>query len=106
MTLKELTTAVSEFINYDKNNQEIKNINCFDNESIKASCLNKTDVKCNKNLVNYVANNISHNNSNNYNEKIKKEKCVSISKTNIYIRGLGENTSDQDLYEMCSKLVI
>jgi hypothetical protein len=36
---------------------------------------------------------------------VKKEKVVitSISKTNLYIRGLDERTTDQDLYSMCQK---
>ena len=37
----------------------------------------------------------------------KKERMASIqlmtSKTNIYIKGLDENTTDKDLYEMCQK---
>jgi hypothetical protein len=28
---------------------------------------------------------------------------ITTSKTNIYIRGLDENTTDKDLYEMCQK---
>lgn len=36
---------------------------------------------------------------------IKREKCVqtSISKTNLYIRGLEERTTDQDLFELCKR---
>ena len=35
----------------------------------------------------------------------KKEKLFTFtSKTNLYIRGLNENTTDKDLYEMCKKL--
>ena len=34
----------------------------------------------------------------------KKEKLFTFtSKTNLYIRGLNENTTDKDLYEMCKK---
>ncbi|RNA27989.1 RNA-binding single-stranded-interacting 3 [Brachionus plicatilis] len=35
----------------------------------------------------------------------KREKLIptSMSKTNLYIRGLAENTTDDDLYEMCKK---
>lgn len=35
----------------------------------------------------------------------KREKLIptSTSKTNLYIRGLSENTTDEDLYEMCKK---
>lgn len=37
----------------------------------------------------------------------KKEKLFTFtSKTNLYIRGLNENTTDKDLYEMCKKLVL
>ena len=43
--------------------------------------------------------------SDNYYYVNKRNRVVatSISKTNIYIRGLDENTSDQDLYDMCEK---
>ena len=35
----------------------------------------------------------------------RKEKLFSsfTSKTNLYIRGLNEDTTDKDLYEMCKK---
>ena len=35
----------------------------------------------------------------------KREKLIptSTSKTNLYIRGLAENTTDDDLFEMCKK---
>jgi RNA recognition motif-containing protein len=35
----------------------------------------------------------------------KKDKVIptSTSKTNLYIRGLDENTTDKDLYELCKK---
>lgn len=35
----------------------------------------------------------------------KREKLIptSTSKTNLYIRGLAENTTDNDLYKMCQK---
>jgi RNA recognition motif-containing protein len=38
--------------------------------------------------------------------KQSKEKAnisSSISKTNVYIKGLNENITDNDLFEMCSK---
>jgi RNA recognition motif-containing protein len=37
------------------------------------------------------------------NDKVEKFCPFSISKTNLYIRGLDENTTDDDLYEMCKK---
>lgn len=38
----------------------------------------------------------------------KKEKLIptSTSKTNLYIRGLNENTTDKDLHDMCQKYVL
>lgn len=33
----------------------------------------------------------------------KKDRPTSMSKTNIYIRGLDENTTDMDLHDMCEK---
>ena len=38
--------------------------------------------------------------------QLKQEKANisnSISKTNVYIKGLNENITDNDLFEMCSK---
>lgn len=40
---------------------------------------------------------------NEINIEFKKEKISFTSKTNIYIRGLDENTTDNDLQEMCQK---
>jgi RNA recognition motif-containing protein len=49
----------------------------------------------------------NNNSSNNTipNQSHRKEKLFSsfTSKTNLYIRGLNEDTSDKDLYEMCKK---
>ena len=42
----------------------------------------------------------------NNNVEYKFERPSSTSKTNIYIRGLDEDTTDKDLFDMCQKLVL
>ncbi len=39
----------------------------------------------------------------NNNVEYKIERPSSTSKTNIYIRGLDEDTTDKDLFDMCQK---
>jgi RNA recognition motif-containing protein len=42
---------------------------------------------------------------NDYHYISRKDKLIatSTSNTNLYIRGLDENTTDKDLYDMCEK---
>jgi len=46
---------------------------------------------------------LSINNNSTYHGRRERQIPTSTSKTNLYIRGLDENTTDTDLYEMCKK---
>jgi len=46
---------------------------------------------------------VNNNNTSTNHGRRERQIPTSTSKTNLYIRGLDENTTDNDLFEMCKK---